>query len=93
MYSNIDRALFEIEVILAGVLRAGGKVDLHDNSRELAYRTGMVKRFSPTTSASASDRSMESARRKLSFESGVTDEGLAYWGGEGLCSFHSCHPR
>ena len=54
VYPNIDRALFEIEAI-PSVLRAEGKVDLHDNSRELAYRTGMAKRFSPTTLASASD--------------------------------------
>jgi len=49
MYSGIDRALFEIEAIHASVLRAEGKVDLHDNSRELAYRSRMVKLFSPTT--------------------------------------------
>ena len=29
---------------------------------------------------------MESARRKLSFASDATDEGLAYWRGEGLRS-------
>ena len=57
---------------------------MHDIFREPAHKTRMVKRFSPTTSASASDRLMESARRKLSFASDATDKGLAYWRGEGL---------
>jgi len=39
---------------------------------------GMMKRFSQTTAASASDELVDSAQRKLSFVSDATNEVLAY---------------
>ena len=77
MYPNIDRALFEINAIRASVLSEEGTVDLHDISRELTYRTRVVKRFSLTTSSSTSD-GLDYARRKLSFACDTRDKVLAY---------------
>ena len=73
MYSNPDRALSEIKCIRASVRRVEGKADLQD-----IPRARMVKRFSQTTAASASDGLVDSARRRLSFASDATDEVLAY---------------
>ena len=76
VYPNPDRALSEIKAIRASVRRAEGKVDLHDISRELAYRARMEKRFLQTTTASASAGLVDSAQRKLSFAGDATDEVL-----------------
>ena len=79
MYPNIDRALFEIKVVRASVMRAEGKVDLHDISRELAYRTRMVWRFSQTAAASAGDGLVDRARGILGFASDARHKVLAYY--------------
>jgi len=68
-----------MKVISASLQRAGGKVDLHDISPELAYRARMMKRFSQNTAASVSDGLVDSPRRKLSFASDPTNKVLAYW--------------
>ena len=86
MYSNPDRALSEIKAIRASVRRAEGKVDLHDISRELAYRARMEKRFPQSTAVSDSDGSVDSARRKFSFASDTAGEVLSYRRDEELCS-------
>ncbi|CAZ83056.1 unnamed protein product [Tuber melanosporum] len=84
MYSNSDRALSEIQAICASVRRAEARVDLHDISRELSYRARMEKRFSQSTTTSASDRCVErvptgrSGKRLSSFSSDATDE-ITYW--------------
>jgi len=78
MYPNTDRALFEIKAIRASMLRAEGKVDLHDISPELAHRTRTVKRFSLTAAASASDGLVDRARRKLGFASDARHKALPY---------------
>ena len=51
MYHSPDRALSEIQVIGASVQRAEGMLGLHDISRGLAYRAGMMKRESQNTVA------------------------------------------
>lgn len=86
MYSNPDRALSEIKAIRTSARRAEGKANLHDISRELTYRARMEKRFSQSTVASADSGFIEGARRKFSFASDTTDEDLAYWRDEELCS-------
>jgi len=75
-----------MKVISASVQRVEGKVDLHDISWELAYVARMIKLFSQTTAASASNGLVDSAGRKLRFASDLTDEILAYWSDEELRS-------
>ncbi|CUS14992.1 unnamed protein product [Tuber aestivum] len=85
MYSNPDRALSEIQGICAGVRKAEARVDVHDISRELAYRARMEKRFSQSITAVTSGGCVghvptgRSSRRNLSFASDATDEVLTYW--------------
>lgn len=61
IYSNPDCALSEIKDIRASGQRAAGNIDLHDISRELAYKAKMVGRFLRTTAASASNRLVDCA--------------------------------
>jgi len=86
MYSNPDRALSEIKAIRTSARRAEGKADLHDISRELAYRARMKKRFSQSTVTSADSGFIDGARRKFSFASDTTDEVLTCWRDEELRS-------
>ncbi|PWW77832.1 hypothetical protein C7212DRAFT_362443 [Tuber magnatum] len=85
MYSNPDRALSEIQAICSSMRKAGARVDIHDISKELAYRARMEKRFSHSSSAATSGGCGEhvqtgrSGRRNLSFASDATDEVLTYW--------------
>jgi len=78
MCSNPGRALSETKAIRVSLKRVEGKVDLHDISRELAYRARMVKPFSQTTAASVSDGFVDSAWRRLGFASDARNEVLAY---------------
>ena len=59
--------------------RAEGKIDLHDISRELAYRARIERRFSWATTASASVGLVDSAPRKPGFAGDATDEAPARW--------------
>jgi len=60
MYSNPDHALSEIKAICARVKR---EVELNDIFRESEYMASIMKRFSQTTGASASDELVDSAQK------------------------------
>ena len=78
MNSNSGCVLSKIKAVRPSVLRAEGMSDIHNISRELAYRGCMVKRFSQATEGSASHRLVYSARRKLSFAGDAIGGVLAY---------------
>jgi len=63
MHSNLEHALCEIKAICANVQRAEGKVELHNFSGEQASRARMMKGFSQTTAASASDELVDCAEK------------------------------
>jgi len=86
MHYNPDHALGEIKAIRPSVRRPEAKVDLHDIFWELAYKVRMEKRSSLFTAASCSDGSVDSAQRKLGFESDAAEKVLIDRGDEELRS-------